>query len=212
VRLCLKRPDIFTPQIRGVLRAAARFDNIRVMLPLVVNTEEVLQVRRLFAAEAERLKAEGQAARADLPVGIMVEVPAAANAADILARVSDFFSIGTNDLIQYSLAVDRENDSVAYLYQPLHPGLLRMLRFIVRSGIEQGIPVSMCGEMAGDPSVARLLIGLGLRELSMQSRAIPAVREVVRQIDVSEAQRFADDALARLTATEIERHLRESTV
>ncbi len=202
IRLCLKRPDIFRPQIRGILRAAAHAP-LSMMIPLVTTSEEVRAVRRMVAREAEALAAEGVEARGDLPIGIMVEVPAAAAAADLLARESDFFSIGTNDLIQYSLAVDRGNDSVNYLYQPLHPAVLRMLRFTIESARQAGIPVALCGEMAADPALAALLVGLGLRELSVQPRAIGRVREAIRVIRADEAAGLAEQALQRSTAEEV---------
>jgi phosphotransferase system enzyme I (PtsI) len=205
IRLCLGRPDIFRPQLRGLLRAATQ-SNLQVMLPLVISAEEISEVRRLMAEEAERLKADGTPARADVPLGIMIEVPAAASAADILARHADFFSIGTNDLIQYALAVDRGNESVAHLYQPLHAGLLRMIRFIVQSADIQGIPVSLCGEMAADCDATAMLVGLGLRELSVQPRAIAAVREAVRKVDAGQAKRAAEEALKLPRASEVEPH------
>jgi len=206
VRFCLKRPDIFRPQLRGLLRAAAH-GNLQMMLPLVTTPDEIWEVRQLLAEEADRLKAEGLEARADIPLGIMIEVPAAATAADILAAEADFFSIGTNDLIQYALAADRGNESVAYLYQPLHPGLLRMLKFIIDSAAQHGIPVSLCGEMAADPAVVALLVGLGLRELSVQPRALAQVREAVRKVEAGQAGRMAEQALNRPTASEVERQL-----
>jgi phosphotransferase system enzyme I (PtsI) len=138
-------------------------------------------------------------------VGIMVEVPAAAATADLLAREAAFFSLGTNDLIQYALAVDRGNESVAYLYQPLHPAVLRMLRFVVRAGRDRGIDVSICGEMAGDPSLTRMLVGLGIREMSVQPRSIAALRETIRRLDSAEATRLADLALAEFSLSDVER-------
>jgi phosphotransferase system enzyme I (PtsI) len=196
IRLCLRRPDIFLPQLRGLLCAAAAHDNLRIMLPLVTSAGEIREVRRLLANEAETLKQERREARADVPVGIMVEVPAAALAADELAGEADFFSIGTNDLIQYALAVDRRSDSLAELYQPTHPGVLRMLKLIVDGARGWGIPAAICGEMAADPELVQLLIGLGLRELSVQPRAIGPVRQAVRDVDVKEAERRAQAALA----------------
>jgi phosphotransferase system enzyme I (PtsI) len=165
-------------------------------------------VRRILAAEADGLAKEGIERRADLPVGVMIEVPAAAVAADLLARDADFLSLGTNDLIQYALAVDRGNESVAPLYQPLHPAVLRMLAFAVRSARARGIPVSICGEMAGDPTVAPLLVGLGLRELSMPPRAISAVRAAIRGVDAAQATRLAEEVLSLGTAEEVQKRLR----
>jgi phosphotransferase system enzyme I (PtsI) len=210
VRLCLRRPDVFRPQLRGLLRAAgsAPEADVRIMLPLVTTVGEVRQVRALLAEEVALLRAEGLTARADVPLGTMIEVPGAAVAADSLARESDFLSIGTNDLIQYALAVDRGNEAVSYLYQPLHPGVLRMLKFIVDSARREGIPVSLCGEMAADVGVVGLLVGLGLRELSVQPRALPAVRQAVRAVDASRAARLAEEVLEDSTAEEVEEKLR----
>ena len=200
VRFCLRRPEIFRPQLRGLLRVAT-MQNVRIMLPLVTTRDEILEVRRILATEAEQLKSEGVAVRADVPLGIMIEVPAAAVAADIFAREVDFFSIGTNDLIQYLLAVDRGNESVSYLYQPLHPGVLRLIKFVVDAAATRSLPVSICGEMAADPQVVGLLIGLGLRELSVQPRAIPAVRRAIEAVNSAEAVTLAAEAMAVSEAT-----------
>jgi phosphotransferase system enzyme I (PtsI) len=204
VRFCLTRPDIFRPQLRGLLRAAAHAE-VRIMIPLVTTVAEIRQVKKILLEEAALLKAKGIPCRADVPVGIMVEVPAAAATADLLAREAAFFSLGTNDLIQYALAVDRGNESVAYLYQPLHPAVLRMLRFVVRAGRDRGIDVSICGEMAGDPSLTRMLVGLDFREMSVQPRAIAAVRETIRRLKAVEAARLAESALAESPAAEFGR-------
>jgi phosphoenolpyruvate-protein phosphotransferase (PTS system enzyme I) len=206
VRFCLTRPDIFLPQLRGLLRAAAHAD-VRIMIPLVTTVAEIRQVKKILLEEAALLKAKGIPCRADVPVGIMVEVPAAAATADLLARESAFFSLGTNDLIQYALAVDRGNESVAYLYQPLHPAVLRMLRFVVRAGRERGIGVSICGEMAGDLSLTRMLVGLGIREMSVQPRAIAAVRETIRRFRAADAARIAEGALEEFLPAEAEREI-----
>jgi len=203
IRLCLRRPDIFRPQLRGLLRAAVHGD-IRIMLPLVTSVTEIREVRRLLAEEAESLRGEDIDCREDVPVGIMVEVPAAATTADLLALEADFFSIGTNDLVQYALAADRDNESVSYLAQPLHPAVLRLIRFVVESGGDNDVPVSLCGEMAADPSVTPLLIGLGLRELSVQPRAMPQVRAAIRDVDSVAATRLASRALSCASASEVE--------
>jgi phosphotransferase system enzyme I (PtsI) len=195
IRLCLARPDIFVPQLRGLLRAAAERPNLKAMLPLVTNPDEIRQVRGMLAAQTQQLAAAGLAARGDLELGIMIEVPAAALAADVLAREADFFSIGTNDLIQYALAVDRGDESVAHLYQPLHAGVLRMVRMAIDSAAKHGRPVAMCGEMAADVESVGLLVGLGLRELSVQPRAIAAVRRAVRATHAAGALRQAEELL-----------------
>lgn len=204
VRLCLQRPDIFRPQLRGLLRASPQA-NLRIMLPLVTTPEEVRSVRRLLDDEARSLAEEGVAVRSDVALGVMIEVPAAALAADILAHEADFFSIGTNDLFQYALAVDRGNEAVNYLYQPSHPGVLRMLKFIVDSAGRQGIPVSLCGEMGADPELTGLLVGLGLRELSVQPRALPAVRAALAEVDSERAREETDAALEHPAEVEARR-------
>jgi phosphotransferase system enzyme I (PtsI) len=206
VRFCLQRLDIFRPQIRGLLRAAAHAD-IQIMIPLVTMVEEVRQVRALLKEEATNLKAEGVRCREDVKVGIMIEVPAAAWSADILAKEADFFSIGTNDLIQYALAVDRSNEAVDYLYQPLHPAVLRMLQFVVTCAGEAGIPVSLCGEMAGDEELTAVLVGLGLTALSVQPRAIQPVRHAVQSLYYSESRDQVLQAMELATATGIQNRL-----
>jgi phosphotransferase system enzyme I (PtsI) len=192
LRLCLKRPEIFVPQLRALLRASAHA-NLRVLLPLVTSVDEVREVRRILAREAAALRAAGALCRPDVPLGAMIETPAAAMTADLLAREVDFLSLGTNDLIQYALAVDRGNPSVAALYEPRHPGVLRMLRFVVRAGKAAGIPVSLCGEMAADPDLIPTLLGLGLRELSCPPRAVPRVRDAIRATEIARAARDIEE-------------------
>jgi len=192
LRLCLKRPEIFVPQLRALLRAAAHA-NLRVLLPLVTSVEEVREVRRILSREAEALRALGSPCRPDVPLGAMIETPAAAMTADLLAREVDFLSIGTNDLIQYALAVDRGNPSVSGLYEPLHPAVLRMIRFVVRAAKAASIPLSLCGEMAASPELVPTLLGLGLRELSCPPRAVPRVREAIRTTEIARASREIED-------------------
>jgi phosphotransferase system enzyme I (PtsI) len=187
LRLCLRRPELFRPQLRALLRAAAGAD-LRVLLPLVTTPGEVREVRRLLAREAEDLQSKKIPCRPNVSLGVMIETPAAAGIADLLAREADFLSVGTNDLIQYALAVDRGNPSVAALYDPLHPSILRMLRFVLKAGEMQGVPVSLCGEMAADPALVPVLVGLGFRELSCPPRAIPPVRDAVRAQVASDAK------------------------
>jgi phosphotransferase system enzyme I (PtsI) len=192
LRLCLTRPEIFVPQLRALLRAAASA-NLRVLLPLVTSVEEVREVRRIMSREADSLRATGGPCRADVPLGAMVETPAAAMTADLLAREVDFLSIGTNDLIQYALAVDRGNPSVSAMYEPLHPAVLRMIRFVVRAARAASIPLSLCGEMAASPELVPTLLGLGLRELSVPPRAVPRVREAIRTTEIARASREIED-------------------
>jgi phosphotransferase system enzyme I (PtsI) len=192
LRLCLKRPEIFVPQLRALLRASAQA-NIRILLPLVTSVDEVREVRRILAREAASLRDAGALCRPDVPLGAMIETPAAAMTADLLASEVDFLSIGTNDLIQYTLAVDRGNPTVAALYEPLHPAVMRMLRFVVRAGKAAGVPVSLCGEMASVPDLIPALLGLGLRELSCPPRAVPRVRGAIRATEIARATREIEE-------------------
>jgi phosphotransferase system enzyme I (PtsI) len=206
IRLTLARRDVFRTQIRALYRAAV-YGDLWVMLPLVSRLEEVKAFRAFAAEMMAELEREGLPFRRDVRLGIMIEVPAAAVIADMLAREVDFFSIGTNDLIQYSLAVDRNNEHVADLYQPLHPAILRMLRFVIDSAQNAGIEVSLCGEMASDPRLALLLAGLGLRRLSVSTRAIPEVKTCIRESSMSDLTRLAQDCLQYATAEEVQKHL-----
>jgi phosphotransferase system enzyme I (PtsI) len=201
LRLGLARPQLLRTQLRALLRASAH-GNLRIMFPFVTAVEEVRQARAMLEAVAAELDI-----RTAVSVGVMVEVPAAALAADLLAPEVDFFTIGTNDLIQYCLAVDRTDDRVSDLYEPLHPALLRLLRFVHRAARRRGIPVSLCGEMASDPALLGLLIGLGLREFSMTSAAIAMARQVVSELRASDAQRLAAHVLRLPSAADIEQYL-----
>ena len=156
------------------------------------------------------LDGQGIAYDNDLKIGIMIEVPSAAVIADFLATEADFFAIGTNDLIQYSLAIDRSNENVSYLYEPLHPALLRLVKGVIDAGKKAGIPVSMCGEMASDPLYAIVLIGLGLENFSMNPSSIPIIKNVVRSVRYKDCRRIADVALTKKTAQEIEEYIIES--
>src|SRR5436305_1689397 len=206
IRLTLARRDVFRTQIRALYRAAV-FGDLWVMLPLVSRIEEVRSFRA-FAAEVQaELDQEGLPYRRDIRLGVMIEVPAAAMIADLLAREVDFFSIGTNDLIQYSLAVDRNNEHVADLYQPLHPAILRMLRFVIESAQAAGIEIGLCGEMAGDPRCALLLVGLGLRRLSVSPRRIPEIKTRLRDSSAAELGDLARRCLQYATAGEVQQHL-----
>jgi phosphoenolpyruvate-protein phosphotransferase (PTS system enzyme I) len=206
IRLTLARTEVFRSQIRALFRAGL-YGDLWIMLPMVSNIEE-LRKFRVFADEVmAEMEQEGVPFRRDVKLGVMIEVPGAALTADLLGREAAFFSIGTNDLIQYSLAVDRNNEHVANLYQPLHPAILRMLRFVIDSGRAAGIEVSLCGEMAADPRYALLLVGLGLRRLSMSPRQIPEVKTWIREATVSGLADFAASCMAYSTAAEIQLHL-----
>jgi phosphotransferase system enzyme I (PtsI) len=206
IRLTLARTEVFRSQIRALFRAGL-YGDLWIMLPLVSTVDEVRQFRTLADETMAEMEREGVAFRRDVRLGVMIEVPGAALIADILAREVDFFSIGTNDLIQYSLAVDRNNEHVASLYQPLHPAILRMLRFVIDSARAAGIEVSLCGEMAADPRFALLLVGLGLRRLSMSPRQIPEVKAWLRETTISNLTEMVDGCMEHGTAADVQKHL-----
>jgi phosphoenolpyruvate-protein phosphotransferase (PTS system enzyme I) len=185
IRLCLKEPELFVPQLRAILRASAE-GPVRIMIPMLSSIQELKQVLNIIERTKQDLSNEGLAYDPRIPVGGMVEVPAAALAARSFARHLDFLSIGTNDLIQYTLAVDRMDEEVNFLFDPLHPSVLSLIQMTIDAAYEAGIPVSMCGEMAGDPRYVRLLLGMGLRELSMQPSALLETRELVRQSNLAD--------------------------
>lgn len=209
IRLTLALPEIFATQVTALLRAAAR-GPLKVMLPLVTTVEEVRAFRRLVEEAAARLEARGVEYSADFELGVMIEVPAAVWIAAELAREVSFLSIGSNDLIQYSMAVDRNNEHVSYLYQPYHPAILRMIRSVAAVGEEAGIPVSLCGEMAADPDCAPLLVALGLRTLSLTPSTIPEVKEAIRSISLKELREPVQTALAQSTAEEVVQCLQDT--
>lgn len=209
LRLCMKHRDMFRTQLRALLRASA-FGRLKIMFPLVSGVQELRQVKTLIRELRSELDAEGIAYNPDLQIGIMIEVPSAALIADLLATEADFFAIGTNDLIQYSLAIDRSNENVSYLYEPLHPALLRLIKGVIDAGKRAGIPVSMCGEMAADPIYAIVLLGLGLEIFSMNPSSIPVIKNVVRSVRYRDCRRIAEVALQKKTAQEIEEFVIES--
>jgi len=183
VRLCLREPSLFIPQIRAILRASAH-GPIRMMIPMLSNLQELAQVRTIVKQCARELEREGAAFDQAIPVGAMIEVPAAALCAEQFARKVDFLSIGTNDLIQYTLAIDRVDDEVSYLYDPMHPAVLRLIRTVIAAGGRSAIPIAMCGEMAGDARYTRLLLGMGLREFSVHANALLEVKQTINESDV----------------------------
>ncbi len=210
VRLCLQKPEFFRTQLRALLRAAGRLPGaLRIMVPLIGHVEEVKTVRVLVARYSEELRKEGHRVPATVPVGAMVEVPAAAMIAEHLAREVDFFALGTNDLTQYTLAVDRGNEQVSGLFRPFHPAVLRLVERVISVGARFGVPVSLCGEMAADPLAVPVLIGLGLKEFSMHPPALPVVRNLVRGVTYREARHIAQKALDLATAKEVEEYLLE---
>jgi len=207
IRMCLDEPVLFKVQLRALLRAAMHGD-VRIMLPLVVTVDEVRQAKKLLLEAAAELDARGVEYRHDLPLGVMVETPAAAVAADTLAHDVAFFSIGTNDLVQYTLAVDRGNANLASRFTPLHPAVLRLIHRIVEVGAHHGLEVSVCGEMASQPLMAFALIGLGVRQLSVAARSVPLVKRIIRGVSARVATDAADAALNTQTAREAETLLR----
>jgi phosphotransferase system enzyme I (PtsI) len=209
IRVCLDHPEIFRPQLRAVLRAAAD-RHLELMLPLVTRIEEVLDSREMMLEEALNLAREGVRAAASVPVGVMIETPAAALMADEFAKHSAFFSVGTNDLVQYTLAVDRGNARLADRFSTHHPAIVRQLKTIVDAGRRAGIGVSVCGEMAADPLSVVLLMGLGYRTLSVGPPAIPLVKWVVRAVPVRLAEEAARVALGAERPSEVTRALREA--
>ncbi|MFL6654919.1 MAG: phosphoenolpyruvate--protein phosphotransferase, partial [Sulfurifustis sp.] len=195
VRLCLNDPSMFRPQLRAILRASAH-GRVRMMIPMLSSQDELFRVLDLIEETKASLKRAGEKFNARMPIGGMIEVPAAAISADLFAPHLDFLSIGTNDLIQYTLAIDRTDDSVSYLYDPLHPAVLRLIGMTIEAGRRARIPVAMCGEMAGDPRYTRLLLGLGLREFSMHPATLLMVKRNVRNSHAGKLAKMATRALA----------------
>jgi phosphotransferase system enzyme I (PtsI) len=208
IRFCLKEKEIFKPQLRAILRAST-YGKVRMMFPMISGVGELREAMAVVEEVRGELRRRRIPYDKEMAIGIMIEIPSAAIVADLLAREAGFFSIGTNDLIQYSLAIDRVNEHVSYLYEPLHPAILRLIRRVVEAGHDAGIPVSMCGEMAGEPFYSYALLGLGLDELSMNAAAIPRVKRILRKSVAYEAKEFAGELLLHATAAEIGRVLRK---
>lgn len=208
IRLCMVYQDVFKTQLRALLRASVA-GNLHIMFPMIATVDELLSAKALLKEAAEELTKEGIPYKSDVAVGIMVEVPAAAAIADILAEEVDFFSIGTNDLVQYTMAADRMNEHVAYLSDYFQPPVVRLIGNVAKAAQKAGKWVGMCGEMAGDPLATPLLVGLGLTELSMNGRAVPVVKHRIRQLDVKQTQKWADEILGLRTASDIKKRLEE---
>ena len=206
IRLCLQRPDIFMPQLRAILRASVH-GNLKIMFPMISSVEELCQAKAVLEQAKAELTNENIPFDQALEVGVMIEVPSAAMTADILAKEADFFSIGTNDLIQYALAVHRVNEEIAYLYEPLHPAVLRLIQRAVDAAHNAGIWIGMCGEMAGDPVMVPVLLGMGLDELSMSPTVVPEIKHIIRLLKMEEARELARQAFSFSTAREIENYV-----
>jgi phosphotransferase system enzyme I (PtsI) len=208
IRFSLKNRDLFKIQLRAILRASV-LKNIRILIPMITEVEEVGEVKHLYGEVKEELEAKKIKFDRNIPLGVMIEVPAAAAMTDILVKEVDYLSIGTNDLIQYYLAVDRSNEYVSYLYKPLHPSVLRLIKFIIDAAAKEGKDVAVCGEMAADPLSAIVLLGFGLKKFSMNPIFIPRIKKALRAVEYKTARRVVHQALALKTAQEIEEYLIE---
>ncbi|HTG15510.1 MAG TPA: putative PEP-binding protein, partial [Blastocatellia bacterium] len=203
IRLSLKVEHIFRTQLRAILRANLH-GRLRVVLPLISTITELREAKRIIADVKQEMAEAGVDHNAALPIGVMIEVPAAAMMADVLAREADFLSVGTNDLIQYILAVDRANENVSHLYQPLHPAVLRTLAYLVRVAETEKVELELCGEMAADPLQAIAVIGLGIRTLSLVPASIPLVKNAIRSVELERVRSLMKDAMKLTSASEVE--------
>ncbi|MDA0322309.1 MAG: phosphoenolpyruvate--protein phosphotransferase [Verrucomicrobia bacterium] len=202
IRLCLAQPDMFRTQLRAILRAS-RHGNVKIMYPMITKVDEVLQAQELLESAKAELRSKGTPFDEQLPVGVMIETPSAALTTRAIAPHVSFFSVGTNDLIQYTLAVDRVNERVAYLYEPTHPAIVRLIKETIDVGHEHGVHVALCGEMGADPIMAPLLIGLGLDEISVTPTAIPLIKDAIRHLSHKDSQALAEEAMKKHSAAEI---------
>ena len=208
IRLCLQEKDLFRTQLRAILRASA-FGNLKIMYPMISGIDELDEANNLLEECQQELRVKGEEFSEKIEIGVMIETPSAAMISDKLAKRVHFFSIGTNDLIQYALAVDRLNEKIAHLYEPTHPGILRLIKTTVDAGKENGIWTGVCGEMASDLSMVPLLIGLGVEELSVASSMVPRVKMLIRNINVTQAKELADFALSSDSPKEILRRAKK---
>ncbi len=206
IRFCLKMRHVFEAQLRAICRAS-HYGHVKILFPLISGVSEIVEAKKILREVQEKLSREGVPFDKNMEVGIMVEVPSAVTVADLLAREVDFFSIGTNDLIQYSLAVDRTNEYVAHLYMPYHPALLRMIRHVVLCAKREGIRVAMCGEMAGDPLCVPLLLAMGLNELSMNPHSIPIIKRIIRLATLEECREYLAQVMDLPTGEEVKSYL-----
>ena len=208
IRFCLARPEIFKVQLRGILRASA-YGSLKLMYPMISGVEELKEANKILEKCKRELEKEKINYNRDIEVGAMIEIPSAALTSDILANEVDFFSIGTNDLIQYSLAVDRSNEKIAYLYNPAHPAVLRLIQNVINTGHNKGLWVGMCGEMAADPAMALLLLGLGLDEFSTSPLMVPQIKKLIRSVRMEDAQKMAKEALKLSSGNRIKKFVEE---
>ena len=206
IRFCLKRPDLFKTQLRAMLRASVS-GNMKIMFPMISGIEELRDAKAILEEAKDDLKREGIPFDPDVEVGVMIEVPSAAIIADLIVREVDFISIGTNDLLQYSLAIDRVNEHVAYLYEPFHPAVLRIIKSVVDAAHGAGISAGVCGEMAGEPEYAIILLGFGIDQLSMNALSILRVKRLIRSVSFADARKMCDTILGFSTAKEVEGYI-----
>ena len=210
IRFCLKEQEIFKSQLRAILRASAH-GNIRVMFPMISGIQEFVEAREILTLVMSDLDKENTPYDRDIKVGVMIEIPSAVVVADILAESADFFSIGTNDLIQYTLAIDRSNENVAYMYEPYHPAVIRMIMQIVKAAKNAGIEVSLCGEMASDPFCLPILLGIGIDELSLTAAGIPLLKKLIRSLSKEEAEKDLANILKLKTSEEVSKYILKRT-
>jgi phosphotransferase system enzyme I (PtsI) len=208
IRFCLKEPEIFKSQLRAILRASA-YGKVQLMFPMISGLQELLDTKEIVGQVKDELDRKKIEYAPDIKMGIMIEIPSAVTMSDVLARHVDFFSIGTNDLIQYALGIDRINEHVAYMYQPFHPAILRMIQTVVNAARDAGIGLSLCGQMAGDPLCVPILLGLGIYELSMNARAIPLIKMITRSLSMEEARADFENVMLLNTATEVRMYISE---
>ncbi|HCS47012.1 MAG TPA: phosphoenolpyruvate--protein phosphotransferase [Candidatus Aminicenantes bacterium] len=208
IRFSLRHRDLFKVQLRAILRASV-LKNVRILIPMITEVEEIGEVKLLFEEVKKELEKERIKFDRQIPLGVMIEVPAAAAITDIIVKEVDYLSIGTNDLIQYYLAVDRSNEFVSYLYKPLHPSVLRLIRFIIQTALREGKDVAVCGEMAADPLCALVLLGFGLRKFSMNPIFIPRIKKTLRSVELKTVEKVVEEAMNLKTAQDVEESIIE---
>ncbi len=211
IRLCLKHPDLFKTQLRAILQASTS-GNLKIMYPMISTVEEVIKANRILEQVKEELKKEHIDFNPNIEVGAMIETPSAALTADVIAKEVDFMSIGTNDLIQYTIAVDRGNEKVAYLYEPMHPSILRQIKHVIEAGHREGKWVGLCGEMASEPELTLILLGMGLDEFSMGSASIPKIKKMVRESTMNQAKEMVNTILELPTVDAIKKFLKQNKI
>jgi phosphotransferase system enzyme I (PtsI) len=211
IRLCLDRKDIFKPQLRALLRASV-YGNLKIMFPMISNLQELREAKNVLKEVQLELKENRIAYNESTEIGMMIEIPSAALLSDHFAKEVDFFSIGTNDLIQYTVAVDRMNEHISHLYDPFNPAVLRLIKMVIDNGHKEGKWVGMCGEMAGDPTIIPLLIGMGLDEFSMSVSSILKARKLIRSMDFNEVKKMTETVLQFAASDDIKRYLEEHLV